>query len=147
MPVLKFLHSSTPDNLPMNAMAASAADVEHKKVAFAMLGFTASPLYRYALNGFCALHVRVHVNVCARVCARACVYWGAHVFACPFFPIFVFCVSLRVLVLACACVCCVLSSRVCPPVLFCCVFVCPGLVIFQLNKSFTSLTRNPHTGL
>jgi hypothetical protein len=33
-----------------NAMAASAADEEHDKYVFAILGFTASPLYRYALT-------------------------------------------------------------------------------------------------
>jgi hypothetical protein len=31
-------------------MAASAADEEHDKDVFAILGFTASPLYRYALT-------------------------------------------------------------------------------------------------
>jgi hypothetical protein len=40
----------------------SAADVEDEKDVFAILGFTASPLYRYALNG-------VFVRVC--MCLRA----------------------------------------------------------------------------
>jgi hypothetical protein len=41
-----------------NAMAASAADEEHEKDVFAILGFTASPLYRYAL-------IAARAGVCA----------------------------------------------------------------------------------
>jgi hypothetical protein len=41
----------------------SAADVEHEKNVFAILGFTASPLYRYVLSGVC-VRVRAFVLFC-----------------------------------------------------------------------------------
>ena len=46
----------------LSIAAASAADVEHEKDVFAILGFTASPLYRYALARVRrSVYLRVHV--------------------------------------------------------------------------------------
>jgi hypothetical protein len=78
----------------------SAAEIEHEKDVFAILGFTASPLYRYALTGVCARE---------RVLAYACVCVCLRVFAC---------------VSVCVCMCVCLNARAF--VLFCALpsFVC-----------------------
>ena len=44
----------------LSIAAASAADVEPEKDVFAILGFTASPLYRYAQPPRVYLRVTVH---------------------------------------------------------------------------------------
>jgi hypothetical protein len=76
----------------------TAAEVEHEKDVFAILGFTASPLYRYALTGVCVRErvlayayvcVCLRVMVCVCVCVFVCLLVRVFERACVFF----FCLS------------------------------------------------------